>query len=290
MLSMTGFASKELTKEDYCITINIKTLNSRFLDFYSSIPSMLNPHELLFREKITKRLVRGKVDYMIRVSKLKQENSVVLNEHQILNYLEISKQLKELCQYEAPLSFGELIKLPDVLIHQKEADNEELITDCSKLFDEVIDIVLTKREEEGKGLYQELNNLISSLEEAVDKIEAQQEEISLNLAEQLRNKVQEVIGDRINEERVLNEVTLSLIRFDIREEIVRLRIHLSSFREIMKQDNSRPIGKELDFLAQEILREINTIGSKTSVISIQPIIIQMKSKIEQVREQLRNVL
>lgn len=289
--SMTGFGRGEYSSNGFQVTIEVKTLNSRYLDISSRMPQTVQQHEFDIKEIIQKKLSRGKVHLSVNVEKtVKTGPNITYNEELVKSYGKILEQIKFLANIQEPVQMRDILHF-DGIFKSKEEDEEELkfIWECtSKAIDKALDSLNEMRDKEGEELKNDLQNQISGIAEIVKAVEKLSENRVPEVREKLQNRIKSMISDdQIDPERLELEIALIADKMDINEEIIRLNSHLKFFIEAFKSDT--PVGRRLNFLSQEINRELNTIGSKANDSTISQHIVLGKEKLEQIREQVQNV-
>lgn len=281
---MTGFGKSETQFQHKKITIELRTLNSKNIDLNFKTPHCYRELEPLLRNQINSKLARGKIDVSIFVDNSGTESTTILNKEVIQAYL---KQLKDIHNGDTTELLKMAVRLPDSLKSEKETlsnEEKEILLD---LFSATIKKVNQHRQNEGKALAidfeKRLTNLSQLLKDAIDI----DPERKTKVTEKLNNALEQLAID-IDQNRLEQELIYYLEKYDITEEKVRLANHINYFKEIMAQDQAN--GKKLGFIAQEMGREINTIGSKANHAGLQKIVVQMKDELEKIKEQLLNVL
>lgn len=283
MQSMTGFGKAETTFEDKKITIEIRSLNSKNLDLNTRLPGFYKELEPVFRKQIISSLQRGKVDLALFYEANGAESAAQINLPIVKAYM---AQLEEFdLQEEEKLKMA--IRLPDTLKTEKEhitASEKQIVTELTQ---QVLKQIVLFRQQEGDSLQKDIAKRIVQLRTALQEIEGVEQQRMPRIRERLRSQLEELEA-KIDENRFEQELIYYLEKYDITEEKVRLQNHLDYFTEIMNAPQSQ--GKKLGFVAQEIGREINTIGSKANDSEMQKIVVEMKDELEKIKEQLLNVL
>lgn len=281
---MTGFGKAVTQIENKKISIELKSLNSKNIDLNARMSSQYREKELVLRNRIAKNLVRGKVDFSLYTEVTNETANSNINVPVVTNYMEQIKQFSSVSENEL-LQIA--MRLPDVLKTEREEIDETEFQVIENLLEEAIKNILDYRANEGAVLEKDfilrINN-ISSLLEKVIKIDPER-------IEGVRARLQKGISDikeKVDENRFEQELVYYIEKFDITEEKVRLSNHLSYFKENLASSESN--GKKLGFIAQEIGREINTIGSKSNFAPMQKLVVEMKDELEKIKEQLLNVL
>lgn len=295
MKSMTGYGKAEIRKNSRTASVEIKSVNHRFLEVSFRMPHILNAYEDELRRKLKEKLFRGKIDIYISYRSESEESvSISANKPIIAAYM---KQLSEICkEYGLPFQpdTKTILELPDAFIKEADDDEETVKDIVFEAFDAAIDKFIDARAREGENLRVDILSHLDNIEKYMQKIEERAPEIEKVLRERLRDKVCSIIGDvsdgaaiQIDEDRLNTEIVYYVERACISEETVRMASHIKAMRaEIEAAAN---IGKKMDFMVQEMNREINTIGSKSSDFDIASTVIAVKSEIEKIREQIQNV-
>ena len=287
MKSMTCYAYKEVVNENITVSVEIKGHNSRFIDIYIYLPPWISSLEPWIREYLSSRFSRGKLEIGIRVKEEGAPVSVSINKNAAIVYQKALNELaKALCLKEEP-GLGLILDLEGVLETETKRNVDKYRTFIEPVLAAAADQAEAERIREGRHTLEDILCHVAVLEESVKKINSLVPEVETSIKENLTLRFKELLGDRIDETRILAETAVLLMKYTISEELSRLSSHLSEFR-IEAGKNSGP-GKKLDFLSQEINREINTIGSKTPMLEVSRAVVEMKSALENIREQLRNV-
>jgi uncharacterized protein (TIGR00255 family) len=288
--SMTGYGKSIAETPQKKITIEIKSLNSKQLDINSKIPWLFKEKEPEIKSLISQKLERGKIDLSIYFDVLDDEYIPVINKSVVRNYY---YQLKEISE-EFKLDLNEnilstILRLPDALKNEKSELNEEEWELVRKYLLDGINMLDLYRIEEGYALEKDLRNNIGRIELSLESIESFEEGRIKKVREKLLSiLIENVNSENIDKNRFEQELIYYLEKFDINEEKVRLKKHCEYFIETL--DTPSPNGKILNFISQEIGREINTIGSKANDVSIQKLVVMMKDDLEKIKEQTLNVL
>ena len=288
MTSMTGYSYEEASMEDADISVEIRAVNSRFLDLSVNLPPYLNSLEQRIRASVSKKVLRGKVEVGIRVRERKSAVKIRVDIEAAKAYSEAVKNIADALdmQYETvPLSL--VIAQPGILNVEKEYDAESYWIMIEKIFEEALAQFLNDRLREGENLYADILLHLETLDKCAAFFKSQQSEMERRFREQIVAKFHELLDEHIDESRIMNETAAMLVKYTINEEIVRLLSHLHALRTEMKE-NPAP-GKKMDFICQEINREINTIGSKNQFPEIGEAVINAKNALENIREQARNI-
>lgn len=288
MTSMTGYAYNEQSTEDAVVSVEIKSLNSRFLDLSINLPPYLNPLESYYRAKISEKVLRGKVDVNIRVKELESDTEVIADANAAKSYQNAIKKVCEACGYdsnEIPLSL--IISQPGVLNINKVYDTEKYRNMIEPVFNSAYTKFVQDRAREGENLKVDLLEKLSVLDQCAAFFKDWQPKMENLFKETIVKKFNELLGENADENRIMTETAAMLVKYTINEEVVRLHSHLKAMRD---EINSNPVpGKKLDFICQETNREINTIGSKNQFSEVGAMVIKAKDSLENIREQAKNV-
>lgn len=287
MISMTGYGRAEEQTTDANVVVEVKSVNNRYLDINVTLPGSLGALELPVRERIAQACNRGRVDVFIRYHQLEEELVVRVDHTALSGYLSSLEELRSAAGITDPITLDHLLQREGILHSERAFDTDAIWERIEPVLDRALLLFRESREGEGLRLRADIVAQIALITGAFEEIQAAEGEIERQVKKNLRDRFAEVVGEGVEESRMLAEVAVQLTRFTIHEEIVRLAGHLESFTEAL--DSSEPVGKTLDFRCQEMHREINTIGSKSIVHAISEQVIQAKQAIENVREQLRNV-
>lgn len=290
MKSMTGFGSSSLELEDCSIDIEIKSVNNRYLDFNFSMPSYLNFMLEDMKSLIKNKLKRGRVDVYIKIKKYQLSvDSVDINYELAQKIKEKLDSLNQKLDMASDINVRDLVKYDDVMsFTYKDLDNEFLHDNILKVLDEAVNKIYSMRSIEGDNLMEDLSTNLSKIEEQISKISSVTENSVKEYRENLFNKISELLDEeKIDKDRMYLEVALMADKVDINEELKRFDSHIVQFKSAM--DMKDCIGRKLDFIIQEMNREINTISSKSNDESISVCVIEVKSLIEKLREQVQNI-
>ena len=292
MKSMTGYAYCENTVKDLTVSVELKGYNSRFLDLAVFLPPWLSSLEPGIREYMASRFNRGKVEISVRLRELHGDISISVNTAAARSYYKAMEDLaSDLGILEKP-GLALILGLEGVLETEKKRDSEKYWAIIEGVMHSAADQFEAERIREGIHTCQDILSHIEVLDDSIRIIESLVPELELSIKENLKARFTELLGDSIlgntiEENRILSETAVLLMKHSISEELSRLSGHLKEFR--LETERNPVPGKKLDFLCQEINREINTIGSKTPILEVSRAVINMKNTLENIREQLRNV-
>ena len=289
MTSMTGYAYEEKNYESAVVSVEIKSVNSRFLDLTVNLPPYLNPLEVYFRNKITEKVARGKVDVYIRVKELESNPDITVDEGAVKAYSEAVKKVIKASGFgtdsEAALNF--ILSQPGVIVSNRSYDMDKYKALIEPIFDSVLEKFNADREREGENMKRDLQEKLEKLSKCAVFFTEWQPKMEAMFKEQITTKFRELLEDKADENRIMTETAAMLVKYTINEEIVRLNSHIAAMRSELA-NNPTP-DKKLDFICQEMNREINTIGSKNQFAEVGAMVITAKDSLENIREQSKNV-
>ena len=288
-LSMTGFGKSEVTLDHFNVNIEIRSLNSKFLDLSLKLPNIFKDLELPIRKLIKEKVIRGKVELIIHYEKINMTNTASLNKEKIIGYHNELKEITEKLNYNSDKDLiGYALKLPEIILHSKDILNENSKSLVLSCVEKACEDLKKFRINEGSALEKELNKYLNSILEDLLDVNNFEIERLPKVKEKLFKAIDELnLKNQIDEKRLEQELIYYSEKIDLTEEKVRLKEHCLHFKKSIKETNS---GKKLGFITQEMGREINTLGSKANHISIQKIVVNMKDELEKIKEQVLNVL
>lgn len=291
MKSMTGFGRGEASGEDFTVSIELKTVNNRFLDVNLRLSNELQPLESELKTLISKRLSRGRVDVFINYEKTSNV-TYELNKPLISGYLSALKEIKDEFNLEGEPDMNYIARLPNALQIKKDDLSEGFSKGIKQAVSDALDSLEKMREVEGESMKNDLESLLKSIETQLPTIEKEVETVSQEYFERLQKKIEKLLSKsdsqiEIDQARLAQEIAYIADKSDISEEIARLKSHIEQFYSIMNEDGV--VGKRLDFLTQEFNREANTIASKTQNLTIKEAALIIKAEIEKIREQVQNI-
>jgi len=287
MNSMTGYAFTESSTGNITASVEIKGYNNRFLDISIHYPPRLSSLEGEIRKYISSRFSRGKVDVYIRLKEENAQLSITVNENAALAYKAAIEKLADTLGLKEKPGLETILTLEGVLEVEKKAENENYLTYVEPVLVAAADQFEEDRVREGKCTEEDILSHVAILEETSKTISTYAPVMEAAIKDNLRQRFTELLGNSIDENRLLAETAVLLVKYTVSEELARLSSHLLEFRREIEQNPSP--GKKLDFLAQEINREVNTIGSKTPLLEVSRAVVEMKNALENIREQIRNV-
>lgn len=291
MKSMTGYGMGENTVEDKTITIEIRSINHRYCDIVTRIPRSMSYIEEKLIALIKSRVERGRIEVFVNISELSGEDTEVVVDIPLAKlYMEAVNNLESSLGLYSDVSMDRFLDFPDILKTKKKKYDEELIWNIaeSALID-AIDRLDEMKLREGNILFENLSLKLEHILKVLNEIEEYKDSLVKEYKIKLKKRISEIIEDKsmLDEGRLENEVAYLADKSNIDEEVVRLNSHLDLFKEVASSDGA--VGKKLDFIVQEMNRETNTIGSKASSSDITSRVVDIKSKIEEIREQVQNI-
>jgi uncharacterized protein (TIGR00255 family) len=283
--SMTGYGKTTGTYNDKKISIEIKSLNSKFFDLNMRMPNFYRENELTLNKKLSKLIVRGKVDFNIYVELPPKTNSTKINHEVVTTYFNDLKALSVSLGVDSDAKLIELaMKMPEVYSQEREELDPEEWKAVEVMIEEAVVNFEEFRKREGETLHQEFSSNIHRIADLLQEVEKYEGERIETVKARLKSNLEEKLDSpQFDQNRFEQE-----LKYDITEEKVRLSGHLSYFLDVMKNEESE--GKKLGFIAQEIGREVNTLGSKANHQEIQKIVVEMKDQLEKIKEQILNTL
>jgi uncharacterized protein (TIGR00255 family) len=287
--SMTGFGKASAIHESNSITVEVRSLNSKFLELNMRLPYIYKDKDMELRNEISKAVERGKVDFNVTIEPAPGARRSSLNNEVIAQYFQDLLALKQECGLTSDDYMNVIMRLPNVINTDKtEADEKEWET-IARLIDDAMKGFNGFREREGQVLQRDFEMRVAAISEKLVSIEALENGRMDAIKSRLKKGINELVENmNIDQNRFEQELIYYIEKIDITEEKVRLRSHLAYFLEIMKKEDSN--GKKLGFVIQEIGREINTIGSKANDAVMQRFVVEMKDELEKMKEQGANVI
>ena len=288
--SMTGYGRAEVLIDGRNIMVEIRSVNHRFFEFSSRVPRSYGFLENRLKNYLQGKLSRGKVDVNVSIQTVEGTNaSVQVNRELAASYVQALRALQEPLGLKDDLSLSAVARFSDIFAVSKEPEDEEKVwADVQQALEQAADRFVQMREAEGAKMKEDLAGRLNFILAAVEKVEERSPKTVEEYRARLYRKISEVLSSaQVDEQRILTEAAIFAEKIAVAEETVRLRSHVDQFRAIMEQEG--PVGRKLDFLIQEFNRETNTIGSKAQDIEIARIVVDMKSEIEKIREQIQNI-
>ncbi len=288
--SMTGYGRGRAASECINITVEVKSVNSRFLEFNSRVGRAYSFLEEKLKSYASERISRGKVDCFVQIDSLDAGDSVVeVNTSLAAGYVDAAKRLSERFGLDNDFTLSDLMRKDDIfLVRRTPADEDKICNEVRAVFDEALAGFDAMRLAEGAKLREDVLSRADAIIGKVGFIEKRSPETVREYNEKLRARIAELIADaNVDEQRLMTEAAIYADKIAVAEETVRLRSHIDQLHSLL--DSDVPVGRKLDFLVQEMNREANTIGSKAGDIEINRAVIDIKAEIEKIREQIQNI-
>lgn len=288
--SMTGFGAGDAETADFKVHIEVKAVNQRFLETNYHMPYSMNMFENQLTKKIKEYASRGKLDINIRFQDLRDKAvTVKVDKGLVAAYGQALQEISSQLELSAPVTVAQIASYPDVLkLNEENADLEAAQPVLMQAMEQALESFVAMREAEGQNIQRDLLARIGTLENFVGELEKLAPEIVAAYRQRLENLLREYLAkEDIEESRIIQEVALFTDKVNYTEETVRLRSHFDQFRQIITA--GEPVGRKLDFLIQEMNREINTVASKANSAGAAQFVVDVKSEIEKIREQIQNI-
>ena len=288
--SMTGYGRAVKTFDDREVTVELKAVNHRFFEFTARAPRQYAFVEERLKKLFSAEINRGKVEAFVSVTSVgAPDETVEANLEVIESYVTALRNIQYKVGAVDDLALSHLLKIPEAFTVKKvEEDEEQLWSEIAETANEALAAFVSMRQTEGEKLRADILLKLDEIEADVNKVEKRSPEVTAAYRDRLYSKLRELLEDKnIDEQRILTEAAIFADKTAVDEETVRLKSHISQYREILAKNG--PIGKQLDFLIQEFNREVNTIGSKCNDLEITKIVLEMKNAVEKIREQIQNI-
>lgn len=290
-ISMTGFGRGEYKNDNYYFLVECKTINHKYCDINIRLPRKISFLEDKARNFIKNYIKRGRVDIYIKLDLLGSEDVNLKFDETLANqYVNILREIRDKFDLVDDISVMNVAKFPDIIkTEEKEEDEDLLWSMLSKALEETLTKLKEMRSEEGQKLAQDVLERCDILQNTIEEIEKNSYNVVIDYKEKLNNRISEILDNPslIDENRLAQEVAIYADKSSITEEIVRFKSHIGQLRSTIVKDES--IGRKIDFLIQEMNRETNTIGSKSSDLNITNLVVEIKSELEKIREQIQNI-
>ncbi|MBQ3161675.1 MAG: YicC family protein [Oscillospiraceae bacterium] len=288
--SMTGYGRGQQIIDGREITVEIKSVNHRYFEFSARVPRAYGYLEEKLKSFVQNKVSRGKVDVGVTIFNIEGKDAQIeVNQSIAVGYIDALRKANETIGLTDDLALSQLIRLPDIFNVVKTTEDEEVIWNIVKtVAEEAVNNFVSMRETEGQKMKDDIKSRLSYISELVAKVEKRSPMVTDAYRERLYNKISEILNDKkIDEQRILTEAAIFSEKTAVDEETVRLKSHIQQFTELL--DTKEAVGRKLDFLIQEFNRESNTIGSKAQDVEITRIVVELKSEIEKIREQIQNI-
>jgi uncharacterized protein (TIGR00255 family) len=284
---MTGYGYAEAAAKSFRMSLEIKSYNNRYLDIYVNLPPALNPLEPRIREYLEERILRGKVEVYLKIKNIEEDISVYVDPPVVGGYLAALKKLAELAGTGEEIRLSHLLQMEGILKTDQTRGLEDYWRELAPLLDEVFTAFEASRVREGEATGKDILELLARIRENAERTSFYMPEMENRFSQTIRGRMEELLGDKIDESRIAAEVAMLLVKYSIHEELIRLASHCEAFLAATREKGSA--GKKLDFICQEMNREINTIGSKNVMAEVSRCVVAMKDCLENIREQIRNI-
>lgn len=287
MKSMTGYGHAELHTGDRDLTVDLRSVNNRYLDVSVSVPSFLAPLEQEIKARVARHAHRGKVDLYLRLREYSSDVVVHVDRGAVAAAREALAEIASHAGISAEPGYRDILAFEGVIQTETRRDPESFRDDVFTAVDQALEQWDASRRTEGIATRDDITHHLDRLRESLDVFAAAAPQVEARILETVRSRFREVLGNEADEQRIYAEAAMLMVKHATGEEVSRLRGHIQSFAEILEEDGA--IGKRLDFVCQEMNREINTTGSKTILSDVQNAVVDAKDAVEAIREQIRNV-
>ena len=290
--SMTGYGRSEAVMGGRKYVVEIKSVNHRYLEISLRMPSVLFPLDLEVKKKIGEQISRGRIEVMVRLDSNEGqggEGKYELNLPMIRNYYEMLVRLKQELNLKDEITLGMLAEFRDAFIQSEQGVDVAVVwTELGNVLDDAMFALKEMRSREGENLYRDLTSRTDIIESALNSITLRSPQVALEYQARVTERIKELTGGGIVDElRLHQEVAIMAEKSDITEELVRLQSHIHQFDDLLKSNDA--VGRKIDFLIQEMIREVNTIGSKSGDLVISRNIVEIKTELTKLREQGQNI-
>ena len=287
MKSMTGYGHSIYKSSDYILEVEIKSYNNRYLDISHTINPLLSSYETYVDEEIKKTVSRGHLDVSLKLKTLSMPSELVLDENLLTQYKNSIERISSLTGAALP-DAGFYTTLEGVISNTRTVDQDYYKEGVESATREALAMLDENKKREGEGTKKDLEKLGAKFKASLEIILGKKDEMEEYFKKILLEKYEELLGEKGKDDpRFLSEVAALLVKYSINEECSRLKVHLSEYDKLLESDES--VGKKLDFLCQEMNREINTTASKSQMVEINLEVVKMKDALEDIREQARNI-
>ncbi len=288
--SMTGYGRSQQIIDGRDITVEIRSVNHRYFEYSARIPRAYGYLEEKMKTFLQGSISRGKVDVGVSVFNIEGKDALIeVNKSMAKGYVSALRSANEELGLEDDITLSKLMRLPDIFNIVKTEDDEEAVwNDVKIVAEEAVKNFVSMRIAEGNKMTEDISSRLDYIEKLVETVEKRSPETTRLYREKLYNKIKDILEDKnVDEQRIITEAAIFSEKTAVDEETVRLRSHIHQFRELLKAEE--PVGRKLDFLIQEFNRESNTIGSKAQDIEVTKTVVELKSEIEKIREQIQNI-
>lgn len=287
--SMTGFGRYTMETEEWKVTAEVKSVNNRYLDVSVKMPKQFISLEENIKKTVSAAISRGRVDVFLTIEEIGEKNQkVIVDKALALAYYNAATEIREVTSLKDEIKLSDIASFYGVItLEKEEEDLDSLWQATAQAVNGALENLCEMRRVEGEKLSTDILNRLEVVKNIKDQIEERSPLVVKDHRERLNARMLEILGDvALDEEKLLNEVAFFADKADIAEEMARLDSHIEQFKETMAKDE--PVGRKLDFILQEINREVNTTGSKANDVTISHLVIEAKSQLEKIREQIQN--
>lgn len=287
--SMTGFGRSKIEINDKEYTIEIKSVNHKYSDISVKLPRQISYLEEKIRKTMADKISRGKVDVFISIQDYSEKGkNIKINREIAKVYIQELKELAEETGLNTDISIVDISRLPEVLNVKNEENEEEIWNEVNSVLNQAINNFIEMRETEGSKIKEDLKNRMDFVSNKVSEIKKYSAGLIDDYIVKLENRIKELLKvDVVDKDRLAQEIVIFSDKSSIEEELTRLDSHINQFLNLLEKDS--PVGKKFDFIIQEMNREVNTIGSKANCLEITNCVIELKTEIENIREQIQNI-
>lgn len=288
--SMTGYGRSQKTLDGREILVEIKSVNHRYFEFSARVPRAYGYLEEKLKSFLQGKVSRGKIEMGVTIYNIEGKDALIeVNSSIAKGYVDALRKANDTLELKDDITLSNLIRLPDIFNVIKNTEDEEVIWNDVKIAaEDALNNFISMRETEGLKMREDVEQRLDYIQNLVEKVEQRSPMVTEAYRERLYNKLSEILNDKkIDEQRILTEAAIFSEKTAVDEETVRLKSHINQFRDLLKINE--PVGRKLDFLIQEFNRESNTIGSKAQDVEITKIVVELKSEIEKIREQIQNI-
>lgn len=288
--SMTGYGRAQKILNGRDILVEIRSVNHRYYEYSSRVPRTYSYIDEKLKSLLKQKVSRGKIDVNVSINNIEgRDTEIAINKGIAEGYVNALRSVAEELNLEDDIKLSKLIKLPDIFTVQKTPDDEEQVwNDVAEVAGEALDRFVEMREKEGQKLRTDVLEKTAIILEMVGKVEEISPQTTENYRKRLYQKISELLENKdIDNQRILTETAVFAEKIAVDEETVRLRSHISQLTDLL--DTGDAIGRKLDFIVQEMNREVNTIGSKAQDLNITKLVVDMKAELEKIREQIQNI-
>lgn len=288
--SMTGYGRNQQVIDGREIVVEIKSVNHRYFEFSARVPRAYSYLEEKLKSLLQGSISRGKVDVGVTIFNVEGKDALIeVNKSIAQGYISALRKANEELELKDDITLSKLMRLPDIFnVTKTEEDEEAVWNDVKIVAEEALKNFVSMRITEGNKMTEDISSRLGYIESLVESVEKRSPEITRLYRERLYNRLKEILEDKnVDEQRILTEAAVFSEKTAVDEETVRLKSHIHQFRTLL--ESKEPVGRKLDFLIQEFNRESNTIGSKAQDIEVTRTVVELKSEIEKIREQIQNI-